>query len=61
VVKGTITVLQVAAILEAILEVTGARDAKELNTLNVTKEQWREAYEVAGIPWTKCEDALLGN
>ena len=35
--------------LRAILEVTGVRDARELKTLNVTKEQWRESYQRAGM------------
>jgi hypothetical protein len=51
-VKAHITVDQVAAILRAILKVTGARNAKELNTLNVTKERWREAYDLAGVHCT---------
>ena len=56
--KGTITVLQVAAILEAILEITGARGANDLNIIKVTKEQWREAYGIAGVPWTSYEEAF---
>jgi hypothetical protein len=43
---------QVAAIMAAILEVTGARDMVELGTVNVSKEQWQEAYKIAGVPWT---------
>ena len=49
IVKGDITTKEVAAILRAILEVTGVRDARELKTLNVTKEQWRESYQRAGM------------
>ena len=47
VVKADITATEVVAILRAILEVAGARNARE---------QWREAYERAGLEWTAIED-----
>jgi hypothetical protein len=46
-VKADITATEVVAILRAILEVAGARNARE---------QWREAYERAGLEWTAIED-----
>jgi hypothetical protein len=49
-----LTDAQVAAIMAAILKITGAGSLLELGSREtaVTKEQWREAYEIAGVPWT---------
>jgi hypothetical protein len=40
---------QLAAVMAAILRVTGASKITEIG--DVTKEQWREAFEIAGVPW----------
>ena len=47
---------QVSAIMAAMQKLTGARNMKELITKHVpTKEQWREAYDIAGVPWQDFE------
>ena len=43
---------QISAIMAAILKVSGARNYEELSRIAVTKEQWREAYKIAGVLWT---------
>ena len=43
---------QVAAVMAAILEITGSKDLQELSSRGeATMEQWREAYDIAGVPW----------
>ena len=51
---------QVAAVMAAILEVTGSKDLQELSSRGgATMEQWREAYDIAGVPWEDYEDPKL--
>jgi hypothetical protein len=51
---------QVSALLLALQKVTGARNMKELVTKHApTKEQWREAYDLAGVPWEDYELSRL--
>jgi N-acyl-L-homoserine lactone synthetase len=47
--EDELTQAQLAAVMAAILKVTGASLITEIGT--VTKEQWREAFEIAGVPW----------
>ena len=48
--------VQTAAIMAAILEVTGSKDLLELSSRGgATMEQWREAYDIAGVPWEDYE------
>jgi hypothetical protein len=51
--EDELTQAQLAAVMAAILKVTGAEHITEIGF--VTKEQWREAFEIAGVPW-KDED-----
>ena len=52
---------QVSAVMAAILEVTGAGNLAELDRSGKvpTKEQWREAYDLAGVPWEDYEEPKL--
>ena len=52
---------QLAAVMAAILEVTGAKNLLELEerAVTVTKEQRREAYDIAGVGWEDYEDSKL--
>ena len=51
---------QVAAVMAAILEVTGSKDLLELSSRGgATMEQWREAYDIAGVPWADYEESKL--
>jgi hypothetical protein len=51
-----ITGEQFAAVMAAILEVTGARNLAQLEARHVTKEQWRKAYEIADVPWSDYDE-----
>jgi hypothetical protein len=46
-----LTQAQAFAIIAAILDVTGAKNLAELAEKEPTKEQWREAYKRAGVPY----------
>jgi hypothetical protein len=56
-----LTGAQVAAVMEAILGVTGSPSlmAMESKGRAVTKKQWREAYDLAGVPWEDYEEPTL--
>jgi hypothetical protein len=56
-----LTEAQVAAVMAAILEVTGGQSLIELEKQGkaVTKEQWRAAYDIAGVPWEDYEEPKL--
>ena len=51
---------QTVAIMAAILEVTGSKDLLELSSRGgATMEQWREAYDLAGVPWEDYEEPKI--
>ena len=52
---------QSAAVMASVLEITGAKNLLELEerAVQVTKEQWREAYDIAGVGWEDYEDSKL--
>ena len=52
---------QLAAVMAEVLQTYGSKNQLELGSrgVPVTKKEWRQTYDIAGVPWEDCEEQKL--